>query len=236
MTEIEFEELAAGHALGALSAADARAFELALAAHPEWAHHVSEAAETAARLADTVGSQVPPPEVRAALLATISVSTPPPPVRSTRRRLSRGWFALAASVAVIAAVVTGGILVGQQLSRPASIIALEQIERSPDARSANVTLEGGGEAIAHWSVSAAQAVVVVDGLPAPAEGETFELWFVRDGEPIPAGTFTTDASGAATALLVGTQRPGDLIAVTVEAEGGSPTGLPTTDPVFAIAT
>ena len=37
-------------------------------------------------------------------------------------------------------------------------------------------------------------------------------------------------------LLEGTMKPGDTIAVTVEQQGGSPTGEPTSDPIVAIPT
>ena len=65
--------------------------------------------------------------------------------------------------------------------------------------------------------------------------ESFELWFVRDGAPISAGTFASE-DGTATALLDGSIEPGDVIAVTVEPAGGSPTGQPTSDPIVAIET
>ncbi len=88
---------------------------------------------------------------------------------------------------------------------------------------------------AHWSESVGKAVLVSDGLPAIADDEAFELWFVRDGAAISAGTFTAEG-GTATALLDGAIETGDVIAITVEPAGGSPTGQPTTDPIVAIET
>ena len=78
-------------------------------------------------------------------------------------------------------------------------------------------------------------MLVSDGLPTIADDESFELWFVRDGAAISAGTFTSE-DGTATALLDGAMEPGDVIAVTVEQAGGSPTGQPTSDPIVAIET
>ena len=54
MNEQEFAELSAGHALGALSGDDERAFRDALAAHPEWQHIVDLDLRTAGELADAV--------------------------------------------------------------------------------------------------------------------------------------------------------------------------------------
>ena len=109
------------------------------------------------------------------------------------------------------------------------------IESASDAQSETVTLSDGGEVTAHWSESVGKAVLVSDGLPSIADDESFELWFVRDGAAIPAGTFTSE-DGTATALLEGAIESGDVIAVTVEQAGGSPTGQPTSDPIIAIET
>jgi anti-sigma-K factor RskA len=127
------------------------------------------------------------------------------------------------------------VFVSQQLTTPASVVALDEIESAPDAQSETVTLADGGVATAHWSEELGKAVLVSDGLPAIADDKSFELWFVRDGAPISAGPFTAEG-GTATALLDGTIEPGDVIAVTVETAGGSPNGQPTTDPIVAIAT
>lgn len=72
----EFAELAAGHALHALSPDDERAFLDALAEHPEWAGIVDADAATATALSEGVADVTPPPSIRAALLAQIGGDTP----------------------------------------------------------------------------------------------------------------------------------------------------------------
>ncbi|SFS17195.1 Anti-sigma-K factor RskA [Microbacterium sp. cf046] len=258
MNEQEFAELAAGHALNALSPDDTRAFETARRQHPEWEHHVTADADTAAMLADSVSDVAPPPALRAALLAQIAEgpsaaagsaddAAAAPALRADRRTApaaepatprrwgARAWFALAASIAILVGVGWGAVFVSEQLNTPASVVALDQIESAPDAQSQTVTLDDGGEVTAHWSESVGKAVLVSDGLPTIADDQSYELWFVRDGAAISAGTFTAD-DGAATALLDGAMEAGDVIAVTVEQAGGSPTGQPTSDPIVAIAT
>lgn len=256
MNESTFAELATGFALSALSAADRRDFEAALAEHPEWEKHVRTEAETVLLLADTVEPVVPPASIREELMARILVTpqTPdaasdpdeedfaaagPAPVTASARAATGGmrrrWFTLAASIVAVLALGFGAVTIGQQLTRPAAVVALEQIQGAPDAQSASVTLTGGGEATAHWSAERGEVVLVSDGMPAIADDQTFELWYVREGSAIPAGTFgPTD--GTATALLAGAYQPGDTIAVTIEPDGGSPTGVPTGDPIVAIAT
>ena len=68
----EFAELAAGHALHALSPDDERAFAAALAEHPEWAGIVDTDAATAVVLSEGVSEVAPPPSIRAGLLAQIA--------------------------------------------------------------------------------------------------------------------------------------------------------------------
>jgi anti-sigma-K factor RskA len=72
MNEQEFHELAAGHALHALSEADERRFALARSDHPEWQTEVEHDEETVAALAATLEPVEPPAALRAALLAQIS--------------------------------------------------------------------------------------------------------------------------------------------------------------------
>ncbi|HEX5857121.1 MAG TPA: anti-sigma factor [Microbacterium sp.] len=255
MNEKEFAELAAGHALGALSADDERSFEAALVAHPEWASLVDADMAVVARLADIVGDVQPPPALKSALFARLddapATSAAPPaetaraekapekavPARASRRggRVSRTWFALAASVALLLAVGIGATSLVQTLTRPASVVALERIEDAPDAQQAQAQITGGGDATLHWSPSLGEAVLVSDGLPTLASDQTYELWYVRGDEPISAGTFDA-SSGSTTAVLEAGIQPGDAVAVTVEQAGGSPDGTPTTDPIIVIST
>ncbi len=153
----------------------------------------------------------------------------------SRRRGLRMLFALAACLVLLVGIGVGAAALNGYLTRPASVVALEQIEGAEDAQQASVTLDGGGTATAHWSASLGKAVLVADGIATPAAGETYELWFVRGETPVSAGTFDVDG-GDATAELRGEMKAGDTIAVTVEKDGGSPTGSPTSDPVIVIPT
>ncbi|MGM7679536.1 anti-sigma factor [Microbacterium sp. A94] len=254
MNEREFAELAAGHALDALSDADQRRFIDALESHPEWAAIAADDAETANLMADAVSAVEPPASIREALLVQIAkgqtqgpapgptLASGPAPATDAEpaharapRRWSRGLFALAASVVLIVGLGVGAAVLIPQLMRPASVIALEQIEAAPDAQQASVELDSGLQATAHWAESEGNAVLVAEGLDALDDEQTYQLWFVRGEQPVPAGLFETDG-GNATALLDGPMRAGDVIAVTVEPAGGSPTGLPTTDPIIVIPT
>lgn len=261
MNEQDFAELAAGHALHALSPEDEQAYVDALAAHPEWEQIARADAATAAVLADATLQVAPPVALRADLLARIaqttqlgsgglSASAAPAPAAPTtgveppadtatiqaisRRSWTRGLFGLAASLVLLVALGFGAVTIGEQLNRPASVAALAQIQDSPDAESATVALDSGGTATAYWSGSMGKAVLVSDGLPAITSDQSYELWLLRDGTPLPAGV--VDEGGDVTALLDAQMQPGDAIAVTVEQAGGSSTGQPTTTPIVVIPT
>ncbi len=255
MNEQEFAELAAGRALHSLTDAEEQRFADALAEHPEWAAVADADAETAAVLAEGLVEVAPPSALRAALLATIasvpqeSVVTADAPsdegsVRDdavdaaaspARRRPLRILFALAACLVLLVGLGVGATVLASQLARPASVVALDEIEGAPDAQQATVELASGATATAHWSASLGSAVLVATGLEQLDADKTYELWYVRDDAPVSAGVFAAE-TGTTTALLSGDMRPGDVIALTIEGAGGSPTGAPTTDPIVVIPT
>lgn len=242
MNEEEFAELAAGHSLHALSAEDERRYTEALRAHPEWDAVTLADAETVAGLADAVDPVTPDAGVRDALLARIAVTPqgaqepiPASPATRARRPRLRLLFALAACLAVLVGLGVGAVALNNQINRPAPVVALAEIDAAADAEQASVPLDDGGTATVHWSAELGAAVLVAEGLDALDAEETYQLWFVRGETPLSAGLFETDA-GEATALLDGEIHEDDVIAVTVEPSGGSPTGQPTSDPIFAIPT
>jgi hypothetical protein len=165
MNEKDFAELAAGAALHSLSADDERRYHAALAEHPEWqtAHEADAAA--AALLADPVEPVVAPAHIRSALLAQISSlpqdgvgrgdassgasaesaderlsALPGPTAKSSPkpRRWARTVFALAACLAVLVGAGIGAVALNEQLNRPVSVVALQEIESAGDAAQATV--------------------------------------------------------------------------------------------------
>nr|WP_315265885.1 anti-sigma factor [Microbacterium lemovicicum] len=280
MNEKDFAELAAGHALNALSSDDEQTFVDALAAHQEWNAQLRSDQEVVAFLAEGVADVSPPLTARSEVLRRVAAlasggdsdapdaeaSTPPVPGISAadaallppgsredgttpdpapdtntvqtiaRRNWTRGIFALAASFVLLLGLGFGAVLISEQVNKPVSVVALDQIQSAPDAQVASIALDGGGSATVHWSSELGKTVLVSDGLPALAPQEAFEMWFVRDDTPVAAGVFTPGPDGDATAVLNGAMQEGDVIAVTVEPAGGSPTGVPSTDPIIAIPT
>ena len=90
-------------------------------------------------------------------------------------------------------------------------------------RPQSVTVSDGGEATVHWSESVGKAVLVSDGLPSIAEDESYELWFVRDGGPISAGTFD-DGKATRPCCSTAPWSPATSSRSPSRQQGGSPTG------------
>jgi anti-sigma-K factor RskA len=86
------------------------------------------------------------------------------------------------------------------------------------ARAEVVTLEGN------------RAVLVVEEMPPVPEGKTYQIWVIEEDVPKPSGLFGPKQDSVA-AVVEHPVEGGDVIAVTVEPEGGSP--QPTTDPMLA---
>ena len=156
-----------------------------------------------------------------------------PELAFTRSRRKKAWFGLAASVAVLLAIALALPMRGGMAPQDPVSVALQQVELAPDARSETVSV-GSAEATLHWSDSTKQAVFMTDGMEAAPENHDYEVWLVRDDQPISLGVMHADANGGAAVLAEGFT-PGDALAVTVEDRGGSPTGAPTTDPIVVVA-
>lgn len=108
---------------------------------------------------------------------------------------------------------------------------------APDVREARLTGSGpaqGASGLALWS-PAAGLVFNARRLPAVDPGRGYELWVIPEGgTPISLGMIATSPDGTAslTAPLPPTVNV-DLVAVTIEQAGGSPTGQPESQPILA---
>lgn len=238
-----------GYRLGADDEAEARSFEdvaaeLALAADPVEPRPEFKAA-LFARLADTpqLPAQDTAETVNAAAPAAAPTASEPgapaptPAERAARRRwFQRPGLILGAAAAAVV-IFLGGAFVGSALSGTNSYqsqqaSALAEINAAPDVRRATADVEGGGTATLVWSAELGRSALVADGLPGLPDGKTYELWYMRDGEAIPAGTMTPSGPGATWRVLTGDMAAGDTVGVTVEPSGGSK--RPTSAPIVTI--
>jgi anti-sigma factor RsiW len=220
--EAGIHELTAGYALDALDSDERSAYEAHLAGCARCQEELASFWQTAEALAVAASGPEPSAALRGRILD--GARTEPQvvvPFESARRRRAVPVLAAAAAVAAVVALAVG--LWASRLSGDLddARLALER-ERVvaavlADPSSRTVSLQAGeGRLVVD---SEGRAVLVLDELdPAPA-GKTYELWIVEGESPAPAGLFP-GRDGIDVVGLEGTVEPGNVVAVTLEDEGG----------------
>ncbi len=143
------------------------------------------------------------------------------------RRSPLRWLVAAATAAVL---VVGGFTAWRSTTgddAPPPTVA-EQVRTAADAKSAEVSLRGGGSATVVRSVSLGKAVLITSGLPSAPSGKVYQLWLQdRTGHLTSAGLLS--ASGDQVVVLQGDAAGSQGAGITVEPAGGSP--QPTSNPI-----
>jgi len=217
--------MAGAYALNALPSDEQAQVERHLARckrHPT----ISSLRVTAEALAMTVPEMEPPVALKARLMDAVLVGTAGPtqpvrqrapgrglldPVLGVFRRPTLG-YGLAAALAVVVAVL---LVTGRGGGDKTVVRRFDN-----DGVSGRVV----------YVPDEAVAVVTVDGLSPPAPGKAYQVWAITEGTPTPIGFLDVDPDGPATAAMQIQLHKGQVIAVTVEPQGGSP--QPTSAPVF----
>ncbi|MGO4300945.1 anti-sigma factor [Leifsonia sp. RAF41] len=242
-----------GYRLGAEDDTEARAFEdvaaeLALAAEPVAPRPELKAA-LFAQLATTPQLPVqdatedatePSPAPAATPPAASSIPAPSsagPAERAAQRRWFQRPALLLGAAAAAVMLFIGGAFVGSALSgnnayTSQQASALAEINAASDVQHATAEVAGGGTATLVWSGELGRSALVANDLPELPASKTYELWYLRDGQAIPAGTMQPADSGSTWRVLAGDMAAGDTVGVTVEPRGGS--DKPTTAPIVAI--
>lgn len=246
---------AAAYVLGALTEPETREFEAALARSPELLREVDSYRQLSGELAavaETAEGAVPSASLRARVLERIRDSGPAVAVPGSpfMRPARTGWLAFAASVVLLLLAVGAWILAMDENSRLRRSLAAadaaldssrmiladrEQLLETilaPGTRLEILTGTGDvrPEIQLFWNEKQQIAILNATHLAPAPSGRTYQLWFIRDGKPVPSVTFNTRVDGSALlgeiALPAG---PGaTVVAVTEEPAGGSPE--PTTTP------
>jgi anti-sigma-K factor RskA len=184
-----------------------------------------------------------PPAVAAAAVPAVP-ATAAAPVRggSAADRAERRWFQRPAgylvAAAAAAAIFVGGTFAGQAIFGTPDEQALQQaaslaqINAAADSQRASTETVDGQDTTLVWSGELGLSAIIVEDLPALGDDKDYQLWYIGEDGPVPAGTFDSTGSGTVFRVLDGTMSAGDAVGVTVEPKGGS--DKPTTDPIVAI--
>jgi anti-sigma-K factor RskA len=213
MSESEIDDLdgmAGEYVLGTLAGADRAEFEARLALDAAAAHAVADWALRLQPLADSVAPTIPP----AALWQRIAQEIGLP-----RKPSRRGWIAMAAAAAVLAAM----LFIGDLLRQP-EIAAI-----------AELAPEGGATAFTVAVTQDRETLLIRAGTVDRLQNQSYELWAVPpSGTPVSLGL--VNASGETERDVPQDKRAlletGITLAVSLEPEGGSTTGAPTGPVLF----
>lgn len=242
MERERFDELMEAYALNALPDDERREFEEYLSAHPERQAEVDELNNLAGLLALSPAEQEPSPELRRNLMAVVE-SEARESRAANRRAHRRSMFArardllrpsrlaLGAAALLIIGLFSWNLLLMDRVDELRSEVA-EVREESPSANIARmVELKGSGPMrgaqVELVRLEGERAVLIAEDLPPIGEGETLQIWVIKDDVPEPAGIFEPGDEMVSTPVERSLEGA-DTVAITVEPDGGSP--APTTDP------
>ena len=224
--------LAAEYVLGTLDAAERASVTARLEREVELARAVRAWEDRLGPLSDAVPEMNPPAAVYDALVARLFGSprtggAPAPrdrPAELLRRRLRR-WQAATAGLGLLAASLTAWI----------GLRELEAPRRDAARFTAVLQRDAGAPAMVLDIDLAARRLTVRPYLASAPAGRSYELWLIDTslGAPrslgiLPTGAGAQESLSSYDAAVI----TGATYAVTVEAPGGSPTGLPTTAPIL----
>jgi anti-sigma-K factor RskA len=234
MNHERFDELKDAFALGALPEEEKLELEEYLAAHPERQAEIDDLAAVAGLLALAPQEQDPPPVLRRNIMSVVEAEARPPVRSGPRFAGLREFFSLqnlalgAAALLVIGLLSWNVLLQGEVQDLQGRVANLQD---TPQSRM--VALEGTGPAQqAHAEVMILEddrAVLMAEDMPRVPQDRTYQIWVIEGDVPRPGGIFEPRGESVA-AVVEEPLEEGDVIAVTVEPDGGSP--QPTTDPMM----
>jgi anti-sigma-K factor RskA len=237
-------DLAAAYALGALAPDEARRFEAFLAGSPEAQREVAEYRDVAALLALGGDEVAPRPDLRARVLARVG----PGKTRAVTRAPSRAplWLALAASLVAVAALglnlrsARGELrdlreLLNDTRGRLAAREATLNAIFEPGIQMYQLTATGDPEPGIQLFYDRQRQRAIIHGfrLRQIPEDRAYQLWFIRDGKPVPSVTFKPEADGHARVEQIPVPTGGEVSAAAVTIEPASGSAQPTTPIVLS---
>jgi anti-sigma-K factor RskA len=234
------QDLAAAYALDALNPEEASRFEAFLAASTDAQRDVAEFREVAALLG-LAGSEPPSGgDLRARMLARIEqekVAALPLRSGALRSRTPPAmWGALAASLIAVLGLVTGLLSLRGDVTRLEQTLAQRQQQLTSREATLNAILEPGVELYQltasgdpdpgiqlFWDRRRNRAIVHGFRLRPVPQGRAYQLWFIKDGKPVPSVTFKPEPDGHAKLEQIAVPADGKVsaAAITVEPESGS---------------
>lgn len=207
----DLDNLAGEYVLGTLAGDDRVQFEARIGMDAAAARAVAAWALRLQPMADAVAPAIPPAALWQRIVNEVGL-----PQRPSRR----GWIALAAAAAVIAAV----LFVGDLLREP-RVAAI-----------AELAPQGGATAFTIAVTEDREKLLIRAGAVDQLQNQSYELWAVPPGGAAPISLGVIADSGESESIVPPEKRAlldaGVTLAVSLEPEGGSPTGRATGPVLF----
>ena len=237
MDHERFEELKDVYVLGALPDEERREFEGYLASHPERHAELDELSTVAGLLALSPQEQEPSPELRRKIMDVVGAEAVRPHTDRwswlirVREFLGVQNLALGAAALLVIGLFSWNMLLQAQMQTlQGRVQSLQSQPQGPQM----VELGGAGTEQGARAelliIEGDRAVLVVEDMPPVPEDETYQIWVIEDDIPKPSGLFKP-GEGSVAAVVEHPIDEADVVAVTVEPEGGSP--KPTSEPMLA---
>lgn len=220
----DLDALAGEYVLGTLGADERRAAEARLAADPAFRRAVAAWEARLQPLADTAGEVPVAAEVRARVLDGIAGEAPGGAHGGINvvalRRSVRRWQITSALVGAAAAVL-------------AIVVAVDRLQPVPQTEFVAVLTAGGDAPAFVATVDTAAGTISVRRVAeaAPAD-RSYELWSIAPNEA-PRSLGLVEQASFSQPLPVSPAGDDLTLAITLEPKGGSPTGAPTSAPIFS---
>jgi anti-sigma-K factor RskA len=225
MRDERMEELAALHALGALSEAEAREFNKAMQADPELQKLVAQFRNVTGALAGAVPLVEPSPQMRAKILASVAPSQKMVALPE-RKSLFASWlpWSLAGALAIVCVALwsqDSGLrkTVGDQAQQIESlnqlaqslelstnnlrqtVLALQETNRLASLRIAMLDSLAADApksvAVTLWDNQRQDGVFVAQNMKTLPTDRDYELWVIDESQtPVAAGVFQVEADGS----------------------------------------
>lgn len=226
------QELAALHALGALDANEAAAFERAMAGNPALRELTREFRDAAASLVSGVPAAPAPARLRAKVLQAVAPAKPANVVP-----MVPAWVPWAAAATL---AVCCGLLAAREGHLRAEVAGMRsgaRLNAAPDAL-AQISFcslnplpaeKAQPQASVAWDRSRRLGAVRLEHLEPPAAGKDYQLWVVEEGKakPVSAGVVHVNPEGTGRAIFkpVGAGAGNaQAFALSLEDAGGVPEG------------
>ena len=220
--------------LGAMTEAEAHAFEGHMAHCPSCRDEVERLRPAADALPRAVEQLAPPPTLKAALMEVVEreaegrADETPRPARR-RRSLAQRLGALPGlrPVLVVAAIALGvaagfGVARLSEEDESRTVVATVDERRIPEA-SARLQLQGQGDD---------GAILRVQEMPRLDPNRVYQAWVLRDGTIVPQPTFEVGDNGGGAVAIPEDLSDAEQVLVTRERRGGA--SAPSEEPILAV--